>query len=824
MMVRVEMPSRDQNSRFKSKSEIKKNSPPTPKKSSFQQKFYATFISPIKFFLIRLRELFFGRTDKQMSGDKPSYLGKKMLFLLGIFTLTSFILFAEMNQDLFANEMFVSILTFLTLNNPYTFGITLTFVFIELSLLNCNDKIHQWFFGKLYIVKQLLLFGGLFVGNFFLFKNVLTKGFDFYSILLIFAGIWLIFQTIRIFNGAKHGATKAEAKISERYSPFLFFIAVITPFIILGFLIFLSWIFRYYIVIFTLDYIGHPDHNPQLALEIYTKEMGVIMPMIYTGMFFVFVMMIAQVILSRKKGATKRAGAYDNFTFGLISFVMFLYSLYNIALYLFLDHKFLEGFGTVLGSTSHSGSAFFIEYLITIIFLIWIIIDLHQQFEKGVLFFTKDGMVLFLLGAIFAQTTARYGIVSGIANINTTFANFIKYDYMILPWIILLFLGITIVSYWIRPQEMSMFLHMSKSAVNDKDKAMENILRFLKREFIRRGEKFLISPEIINSLKKITGYPSQVIWSLIYRLNDQYIDVHLHIDKDENQNKIVFFDFLPITTRYSKSKEAEYRAKTYLSSYFVQSLQQGPKKNLAVSKKKISSSKQTDVFIQSLSHTYAKKVQTEKEYKEKILQKGEQFTEELLNRAMDEETKKLVYEIVKKEYIRRITHITDFPNEIRFRMSDIVGTIEKSTGIPIGRVFPLLYQLAAENWNFMLSADFIDAKHPDDRLIEFLPIDDWELYSLMREYRPEALREIHVLMQTWFDRNIHHKRKNLKRLPPLEYQDEDAEFERSYRSKWFAQTMHYFAKYFQTREKEQDFISRTKILIKSLKLLGVSHI
>ncbi|RLI61695.1 MAG: hypothetical protein DRO88_12745, partial [Promethearchaeia archaeon] len=635
------------------------------------------------------------------------------------------------------------------------------------------------------------------------------------------AGLWLIFQTIRIFNGAKIGATKTEAKISERYSPFLFFIAVVTPFIILGVLIFLSWVFRYYIVIFTLDYIGHPDHNPQLALEIYTKEMGVIMPMIYTGMFFVFVMMISQVILSRKKGATKRAGAYDNFTFGLISFVMFLYSLYNIALYLFLDHKFLEGFSTVLGSTSHSGGAFFVEYMITIVFLIWIIVDLHKQFEKGVLFFTKDGMILFLLGAIFAQTTARYGIVAGKASVNNTLANFIKYDYMILPWIILLFLGVTIVSYWIRPQEMSMFLHMSKSAVDDKDKGMENILRFLKREFIRRGEKFEISPDIINSLRKITSYPSQVIWALIYRLNDQYIDVHLQFEKDENQKKIVYFDFLPITTKYQKSKEAEYRAKTYLSSYFVQSLQTGPKKKLAVSKKKISSSKQTDVFIQSLSHTYAKKVQMEKEQKEKQIQQGEQFTEEWLNKEMDNETKKLVYEIVKKEYIRRITHISDYPNEIRFRMSDIVGTIEKSTGIPVGRLFPFLYQLAAENWNFLLSADFVDAKHPDDRLIEFLPIDDWELYSLMREYRPETLREIHILMQTWFDRNINFKRKKLERLPPLEYTDEDAEFERSYRSKWFAQTMHYFAKHYQTRQREQDFHSRGALLHKSFKKIGV---
>ncbi|MHA1519255.1 MAG: hypothetical protein ACTSRK_03640 [Promethearchaeota archaeon] len=789
----------EKNPRFRSKSEAAYSSP--PKKSTLKQKISSNIGAPIRKFFIKLRELFFGRTDKQLSGEKPSYLGKKMIFILLIFLIFSFTLFTEMNTALFEDTFLLTALTFFTFDQPYIFGIAVSFTFIELSIINCNDKIHEWFFGKLYLLKQIIIIGGLMVGNFYL-ALYLNDRFDLYSGLLILAMFWLIFQSVRIFNGAQTGATKSEAKISERYSPFLYFIAIITPFIILGVLTFLAWLFRALIVVFTLDYIGHPDiQQTDIALEIYGKEMGIIMPMIYTGLFFIFVLMIAQMILSRKRGATKRAGAYDNFSFGLIAFVMFLYSIYNMALYLFMDETFLQGFNTLLGSESHGNTAFFIEYLITIFFLLWIVLDLHNQFEKGILFFTKDGLIMFLLGTIIAQTTARLGIASGIADVGSTLANVIKYDYMVLPWVILLFLGFTIIIYWIKPQEMSMFLHMSKSAVKEEDRGMENILRFLKREFIRRGEMYEITKDIIFSLRKITAYPTGTIWSLIYRLHRQYIDVHLREDKDDQGKKRVYFDFLPITQRYQKSKAADKRAQAYLQNYFAQSLMKKPSKKIFLTKKKLSSSKQTDVFIQSLSFNYAKKVRDEKNIKDQGITKSEEyFQDEWINREMDHETKNLVYEIVKKEYIRRMTRIVDYPNEFRFRISDIATTIEVATGVPVGRVFALLHSLAAENWNFQLSADFVDVDHPDDRLVEFLPIDDWEVYDILREYRPRSLREIHVVMQTWFDRNIHYQRKNLGRLPPLVYEDDDAEFERSYRSRWFAQTMVYLSDNFKKVE------------------------
>ncbi len=795
------MPKRNEkNPVFVSKSNVSTSSPPPT--STLKQKLYSGVVTPIRRFFIRLRELFLGRTDKQLTGDKPSYLGKKMILLLGIFLIFSFTLFAEMNADLFEGTFLWTALTFFTFDQPYVFGIAVSFTFIELSLINCNDKIHEWFFGKLYVLKQLIIISGLMVGNFYLAIYLIGQNVDLYSGLLILAMFWLIFQSIRIFNGAQTGATKYEAKISERYSPFLYFIAIITPFIILGVLTFLSWVFRFVIVVFTLDNIGDPAHQQtDVALEIYRREMGLIMPMIYTGLLFIFILMIAQMILSRKRGATKRAGAYDNFSFGLIAFVMFLYSIYNISLYLFLDETFLQGFNTMLGSESHGNTAFFIEYLITIFFLLWIVLDLHKQFEKGILFFTKDGLIIFLLGAIIAQTTARLGIATGIANVGSTLANIIKYDYMVLPWVILIFLGFTIVIYWIKPQEMSMFLHMSKSAVKGEDKGMENILRFLKREFIRRGEMYIISPDIISSLRKITSYPSLTIWSLIHRLNKQYIDVHLREEKDDEGNKVIYFDFLPITQRYQKSKDADKRAQAYLQNYFAQTLLNKPRKKSSLTKKKLSSSKQSDVFIQSLSFNYAKKVKDQKDIQEGRITKGKDyFQEEWINREMDQETKSLVYEIVKKEYMRRLTRIADYPNEFRFRISDIATTIETATAVPVGRVFALLHSLAAENWNFQLSADFVDVNHPDDRLVEFLPIDDWEVYNTLRDYRPGSLREIHVVMQTWFDRNIHYHREELGRLPPLEYKDDDAEFERSYRSRWFAQTMGYFSNNFDKME------------------------
>ena len=234
---------------------------------------------------------------------------------------------------------------------------------------------------------------------------------------------------------------------------------------------------------------------------------------------------------------------------------MFLYAIYNIALYLFLDPKFLAAVKVVLHSDSQSGGfVFAIEFLVTLIFLAWIILDLRKQFETGFLFFTQDGLVMLLLGTVFAQIVSRFGLVLGEADVSSGLVNFIKYDYIVLPWLILGFLGLTIIIYWIKPHEMGLFMHQNKAAIDEKNRTMDTILVFFKREFIRRGEKFVITEQMIQSIQHLTGLSNKgSVISLIKRLDKQYVDVHLLEEiSSENGDKQLYFDFLPITTRYQK--------------------------------------------------------------------------------------------------------------------------------------------------------------------------------------------------------------------------------------------------------------------------------
>lgn len=746
------------------------------------------FLTKVQQKLIYFRELFLGRTKKQTQGEKHSYLGKRMLGLIFFFLLYSFVFFARMNSDIESGSFLDTLLTILSFGGAhlYTLATAVTFTFVMLSLACCNEKFLTWFFGKLYLLKHLLSVLLLTFGNYFLAQFLNDSSFELYSFLLILAMIWLIFQSVRIYTAARSGATKVEKRFSENYSPFLYFLAFIIPFVIIGALFFVAWFIRYGTVTFTLDVLG--KYYPVQAFSIYNKEMDKIFPLLYLGLFLVSVFLIIQIILSRKKGSTKRAGVFDFFTFGLISFVMLLYSIYNITLYLYLDPEFIEALSILLGDDSSSSFFFIIEFLLAILFLSWIVLDIRKQFKKGVLFFTSDGLVLFLMGMILSQTTARLGLITNHAGQITSLAKYIQYDYVVLPYLILGFLGLSILIYWIKPQQFSMFMHMNEAAIRKEDKSMDVILSFLKREFIRRGERLAISDEIVQSLMQLTGLGKGIVMSLIHRLDKQFIDVQIYEEENLPGSQVLYFDFIPITQKYQKSKEADERAKKYLQDQFSTNIQKDQRKRLKLTKGPVSSSKQNDTFIQALSIQYGRKIKDEE-----AIKKSHEEEQLIIDRAVDEDTLDLVYEIIKQEYIRRIKQVADYPDDFRFKISEIAPSIEKYTRITPGRLYPLLKELAVENWNFNLSRyGMDDTEETEDRWVEFLPISDFALSSALMKYRPESTREIVVLMQTWFYRNILHERTELELLPPLIYEDEEEEARRSYRSRWFANLMEYF--------------------------------
>jgi len=786
---------------------------PSSKKLNIQTK--------IKRVLVKIKSLILGKTKKQTSGTKNNFLGKKMFGIFGFFVIYSFIFFLLTQGVLEVDSFGYNVLNFICAGDPYHFGIALTLVFLELSLLLCNEKILEWVFTKFLVLKHSLLLIGLTAANFVLVIYWLPPSVDIYAFLLILAFIWLLFQSIRIYSSARNGATKLEIKLSDRYSPILYGIAWIVPIIILGILLFVSFAFRFGVVVYTLDFIA--VFLPEEAFLLYSWQMTQIMPMLYSGLMLVALFVLVQRILSRRRGSTNRAGIFDNLTFAIISFIMFLYAIYNIALYLFLDPEFLEAVRVVLHSDSQSGGfVFAIEFLVTIVFLAWIILDLRKQFDKGFMFFTQDGLIMLLLGTVIAQIVSRFGLVTGDADVGSGLVNFIKYDYIVLPWLILGFLGFTIIFYWIKPQEMGLFMHQNKAAMDESNRTMETILIFFKREFIRRGEKFLISQQMIQSIQHLTGVDNKgSVMSLIKRLDKQYVDVHLLEEATaEKGRKNLYFDFLPITTRYQKGPDAEKRARKYLQNQFSTAVSQKQRKRSKLTTKKTpkSSSKQSDNFIQALSVQYGRKIRDEA-----ARQKSEEEEAIIIDAAVDENTELLVYSMVKHEYLRRIKQRSDYPEEFRFHVSEILDAVEKATKLTSGHLFPLLTQIAEEDWNFTLSTPLSASTFKGDKLIEFVPINDVEVYLALQEYRPEGLRKIRALMQSWFKQAIYHKRTRMVRLPPLKYKDKDQEFQRSSASKWWAQSLKYFATHFNQYQKFSQYSSKQAILKKVIENISSSE-
>ena len=775
------------------------------------------FKSNVQQKLILFRDNLLGRTKKQKSVDKASYIGKPMIGLFLFFGLYSFIFVYLLNFSE-SDSTFILILNYMTFRNPYQFGIALTFTFVDLALLFSNKKILAWIFGKKTAIKQILIVIFFIIGNFaiiYYLDNII--GYE-YPLLLMGSTVWLIFQSIRLYSGSKQFAVKLEMRWTERYSPFRTFLARFTPYFIIGVLTFISIIFRYFIVIWTLDYIG--IHAPDISVDLYKTEMQNIMPMIYVGLLFIFIFILMQSALTYKKGDTRKAGAFDSSTFAWITFVMFLYALYNVALYLFLNPNFLLGTNIVLNSGSSSSSSsggglFLFEFFIALLFLIWIVADLSKTFQTGFVFLSKDGLVMFLISTIFAQTTARLGIYTeGTLEIaHGWFAGFITYDHLVLPILIILFLGITIIAYWRKPQEMSMFLHIDQQSIKSEDEKLDTILKFLKREFIRRGDKYQLSGEVYTSLGKVTNLDSPSILNLIKQLDKKYMDLQLTKEKVEDGSKQFFIHFLPITDQYSR--EDDLKAKKYMQDRFSTLIRKKQGKKLNFGEGSYTSSKnQASYFIQSLSVQYGKKIKDEASFL-----KSKEEEEHILQRAITQDEHDLVFNLIRSEYLKKIAEITYYPEEFRINISDFAGVIYNATKIPVERISSIISDLVKDDWNVNLISKGELENGKDNRWIEFFPITDFEIYENLYKYRPETLGKLNSYMWKAFNKAIYFKRYKLQNLPPEEYKDDQQQFKRSYRSKWFAKTMQYFAKYYTKQQTLQESWRKSDKLQDSFKLI-----
>jgi len=668
-----------------------------------------------------------------VKGKEPpkSYFGKKFYGLFGIFIYFSFMIFFNINNP---DNLFFQIMMF---GNPLAFGIVLILFYLTLSILFSVDNIREFIFEKNTVIKQMGIFSGLIVGWFFLFLFIDSIfHFNYMTFFLILAMIWLILQSSRYYTYSRKFSTKIEARVVSKYSVWRNFIIFLIPFLILGILVIISWFFRAFIVFLTLDILGAGELNPKGAFEVYQIEMIRVMPLVYFSLITTIVFIIIEFILTRKRAETRRAGLFDNFTFAVIVFFIFFYQIYQVTLYTFLLPETSNALKGAFGGASNViGYLFIFEFFISMIFLIRIIRKIGGTLGWRFLFFKKDGLIMFFLACVLGQTISRFTVATSAPNQEIGgFSELLMHDRFLISIIMILFLGLTILVYYLKPHETSMFIRIQKEIVKEEEKSMETILKILRNEFIRRGEVFpidLIEIELIKASQLSKG----IVYSIIRKIDDKTVDFRVLTRQEKGGTERKYAEFTSITEKFQKKGEATKKARHYLTEQLVESLQKQPGNAIQL-QKKIDKEKASDKFIQSLTTDFTKKVMSEQEYTESIKGRTVSFIQE-----RNEFIEDRIINLIKKEYIYRIENTEQYP-EYKLLISEMAPLIEQETKVSSGILYPLLEELTKSN----LELNLLDNKeNPADKIITFVPYWDFDIDYHLKNFYPQKYSKIIIL-------------------------------------------------------------------------------
>ena len=686
------------------------------------------------------KEMLLGESKRQKNNTKI-YWGKSFAGLLLVFFIYSLMLISNIKGSV--EVAWINILFYyLTLGNPYIMGVSMVFMFIEYMILFSNTKFKEIFFEskKAWII-QILITLILVLSNFYIWKYFISNGINVMPTLFVLAMFWLIFQGLKLFYGARTFSTKVESKIVSRYSPIRFLFVLMVPFIILIFLTLAVWSYRYYLVRLTLDLLSYL--TPEAGLRIYSQEMRLILPFLYISLIIIFVLISLTYIFTIRKSENRRSGVFDNFAYSLIVLVMFIYLLFQISMYIGLNEDTVYAINVITEATgrgsNESSYLFWIEYAISMIFLFRAIKGVGKTFGWNAYFLNQDAMVMGFLATIMAQTTSRLALFDESLNQELSgIYGLLKMDHLIIPFLIMLILGLTLIVYYLKPQETSMFMRIATEGVKKSDKSMEIILKFLKQEFIRRGVKFPIS-EVESQLASITDLKKGLVLSLVSRIGDKYMDVSITEEKTESGTER-YIDFLSLVEKYQKGSVASTRAKTYMSNRLTDTLSK-EKKKISLSKKKVTSIKERETFMSALGTGFTKKV------KEEAKRETLAFTSDLMTteKGLTEDTIDIIYQIIKNEYLYRVRHTHQYDN-VELNTSDIAKKIFNTTKISSGALYPILETLAEKNVNILVIDTDGDQKTNSDKIIDFCPIYDFEISDVIQQYRPEKLAELTKLL------------------------------------------------------------------------------
>ncbi|MHA2183759.1 MAG: hypothetical protein ACXAAI_02075 [Promethearchaeota archaeon] len=649
--------------------------------------------------------------------EPPSYSFKKKFYgLYGLFGVFSFLLIISVNISIDSN---LSVLIFEISN-------TLVAFFLILSIIFSIDRIRVFIFEKNTLLKQVILYICLF-SILFILSLTLATDVNFMSYLLSLGMIWLVLLSSRFYMYSRKFSTKIEARFIKKYSIPRYGLAIITPFFILGILVIISLFYRSLLVVLSLDLLAPFD--PSGAVDVYTLEMRVVMPLIYVSLIMTLVFIIFEFVFTRRRAETKRAGTFDNFTFALIVLFIFFFQILQITMFLLLRPETISALKSTIGATSSAVSYFFIaEFVISMYFLFRIVRKIGRTLGWRIFIFKKDGLILLCLACVLAQTLTRFSLASGIKNqIVTDIGIVLMADKYIISILMIFFLGSTLLVYYLKPHETSMFMRLQKEIVTEEEKSLDKIYKIIRSEYIRRGKAFPI--EIIErELIKATQLSKGNVYSLLEQLIEKDMDIVIRERKDQSSKPVKLIDFVSVTERFEKKGVAEQKAKQYLSERLLETALEKDRKTSRLSGAK-ETGEAANGFISSLSTDFRRKQRDKDFYRIKLKDKDVAFTPGELSETMKEK----ILQIIRKEYIYRIENPEKDP-DFNLPISEISNEIELATKINPGELYPILEELSRSDIELTL-VDNPD--EPEDKKIKFLPFASDNMNYSLANFRPQ---------------------------------------------------------------------------------------
>ncbi len=715
-----------------------------------------------------------GRDEKGRpirSGKEDQLRGKKLVAIYGLFLVYNLFYIAISNFSE-ALKPIQNLAYLLTLNfssdpathpNPsYIFGIALTFFFIACALLYSIDAVRKIVFKRWYV--QILFYIGVFAACYFLASSIFFAGIQMVPFLLILSTLWLLLQSMMYYTSSRGFSTRVETRLVERYSKIRLAFAVFVPLFFVGVILFISWSYRFLWVTLALDITA--PYQPTESVEFYSLLMTRVAPAIYLIVILITLFLALEFILSMKRAETRSAGVWDNFTFALMSFFLFIWMIFMVTLFLLLSPEtrgilanFFGGGGAETGSTT-GFAALIAEFAVSMIFLYLIIRDIGKAFGWRVFFLQKDGLVFFFLAIIMGQGISRYAIFKGIepqyTQGETILGTILTSDRLIIPMLLIILLGLTVLIYYIRPQKASMFMRREQEAVEEEDRAKDLVLKFLRREFIRKGKKFRVD-SIDQRLAELLNVPVAVVNELIAHITGEYVDIILD-EETTPEGKIKYIDFIPITERYQNSEQADEKARHVLAQRLAGSLQakSGDKQRVIVRPKQKDT--KAGELISGLQSGLAKQAREKKEA-------GQSSKTVDFKGDVKEDTLAILSEFLRNEFIHQVKRPNQFPSP-GLKILDIASRVEDISGVNPAELQSALETLMHKNPNIIIVDNPQDA---DNKIIEIQPITDLELSDIVEQYNPEALQRLRAHL--WNALIIATRMKREKTIEPTRTSD-----------------------------------------------------